>query len=564
MPERSYETLYVSIPSKHNAISPFAPSPSLRASSYKSSDGSIRLLRRNSSVTSLIPETDAFLDKSVPNDTFKVAILKILIKLKLCPWKLSEADNLVIKNIASALTNSVYLIILDSQKLLLRIYGPNVLHLIDRDYETSVLARLAHHKIGPRLLGQFKNGRIEQWLESVEVTSAEVRVPVTSRYIARRMREFHDYMTLLPQEQGKVSAAVNLDCWIPALPQERLTPTLKQFLKHIDQYRALVKGREGEYVFCHNDLQYGNLLRTKGEEHHCLAVIDFEYAGPNPRAYDIANHFNEWMANYHESPAHVMDPLSYPTYEEAQIFFEEYIYYGKVIARREDPVVTEEEIQELRDAVDLWRCMSHAQWAIWGVVQALPADQSTNLTAEEERVVDAIDKHQLKHRTSFSSIRARRGSKSAQSPLVHGMRAPFLSATIERIPFNKRSGSYKSPGYFPSVEPALTEEEEEDDFTLGESALAALSQSHVHHHNQTQGHPTTDDELLFGGDSESSEAWVDEEQNAFFDYIAYSKERIGFFYGEIIRLGLIKPEEVPEGVVIKQLPESCLLPTTQK
>lgn len=500
----------------------------------------------------MIPETDAALDNSLSAEPFKIAIVKILIKLKLTSWKLSEADNLVIMNIASALTNSVYLIILDSQKLLLRIYGPNVLHLIDRDYETSVLARLAHHRIGPRLLGQFRNGRIEQWLESVEVTAQEIRDPLVSRYIARRMREFHDYVTLLLPEMGKVSAAVNLDCWIPALPKERVTPALKQFLEHIDLYRKYVNGKEGDFVFCHNDLQYGNLLRTKGDEHHCLAVIDFEYAGPNPRAFDLANHFIEWMANYHEAPSHTIDAAAYPTFQESQNFLEEYIRFGKIIDREEDPVVSPQEVKALRDSVDLWRGMSHAQWAIWGIIQALPAGDNSKLEQEEVQIANDIEARRLNRRRSSSNMRAKQGSKRAQSPLVHGMRSPFIA------PVPKRTSSYKSPGYFPTVVEPIVAEEDEEDFSLGESAIAALSQAHVHQMKPAPSHPVIEDEILFDNHAQASQDWIDEDEEPGFDYIAYSKERIGLFYGELLSIGLIKEGEVPEGMMIKRLPATAL------
>ena len=51
-------------------------------------------------------------------------------------------------------------------------------------------------------------------------------------------------------------------------------------------------------VFSHNDLLSGNILiqnstsnvpaRAAGD----VTIIDYEYAGYNSRAYDIANHFN--------------------------------------------------------------------------------------------------------------------------------------------------------------------------------------------------------------------------------------------------------------------------------
>lgn len=49
---------------------------------------------------------------------------------------------------------------------------------------------------------------------------------------------------------------------------------------------------ESPLVFSHNDLLLGNILHEQGA--HSVHFIDFEYAGPNYQAYDIANHFCEF------------------------------------------------------------------------------------------------------------------------------------------------------------------------------------------------------------------------------------------------------------------------------
>lgn len=85
-------------------------------------------------------------------------------------------------------------------KLLLRIYGPQVEHLIDREKELGVLRRLARKKIGPRLLGTFGNGRFEQFFTATTLTAANLREPETSKQIAKRMRELHDGVELLEEE----------------------------------------------------------------------------------------------------------------------------------------------------------------------------------------------------------------------------------------------------------------------------------------------------------------------------------------------------------------------------
>ncbi len=52
-------------------------------------------------------------------------------------------------------------------------------------------------------------------------------------------------------------------------------------------------------VYCHNDLLLANIIFY--EKNNSVNFIDFEYAGPNYRAYDIANHFCEFAGTYHMS-----------------------------------------------------------------------------------------------------------------------------------------------------------------------------------------------------------------------------------------------------------------------
>ena len=73
--------------------------------------------------------------------------------------------------------------------------------LIDRENELSILRRLARKKIGPRLLGTFKNGRFEQYFDAQTLTAKDLRVPETSKHIAKRMRELHDGIELLEEER---------------------------------------------------------------------------------------------------------------------------------------------------------------------------------------------------------------------------------------------------------------------------------------------------------------------------------------------------------------------------
>ena len=87
------------------------------------------------------------------------------------------------------------------RQLLLRVYGPQTGHLIDRESELQILRRLARKKIGPRLLGTFLNGRFEQFFNAKTLTAEDLRVPATSQQIAKRMRELHEGIALLKEER---------------------------------------------------------------------------------------------------------------------------------------------------------------------------------------------------------------------------------------------------------------------------------------------------------------------------------------------------------------------------
>jgi len=87
------------------------------------------------------------------------------------------------------------------RKLLLRIYGPQVEHLIDRENELRILRRLARKRIGPRMLGTFKNGRFEEFFHSRTLKPEDLKDAATSRQIAKRMRELHDGIELLEEER---------------------------------------------------------------------------------------------------------------------------------------------------------------------------------------------------------------------------------------------------------------------------------------------------------------------------------------------------------------------------
>jgi choline kinase len=324
---------------------------------------------------------------------FKEDILRLTHTLKLKGWRripMDRAGDLEVTRLSGALTNCVYIVKppqmnpSDSKPtgrthprfLLLRIYGPQVEHLIDRDSELAILRRLAQKKIGPRLLGTFTNGRFEEYLHARTLTAEDLRIPETSKQIAKRMRELHDGIELLDAEyHAGPTIFITWDKWVDRCekviswldaqvalaqhPQEGVAAPPKKYTRYglicgspwsqfratYDAYRAELLRQCGgagpmrkKLVFAHNDTQYGNLMRLtpQGESpllqpsnhHKQLVVIDFEYAGQNTAGLEFANHFTEWCYNYHHPDlAWACHTQGYPSVEEQTRFVRSYVMH---------------------------------------------------------------------------------------------------------------------------------------------------------------------------------------------------------------------------------------------
>ena len=309
-------------------------------------------------------------------------------------------------------------------------------------------------------MGTFQNGRFEEFFHAETLTKDDIRNPETSKQIARRMRELHEGVDL---EEGEVRAGpvvwLNWEKWVGRAREimkevetrgahEGMLVAWKVFEEAVGRYRKWLAARyDGEeelkrqLVFAHNDTQYGNILRMTptGDSplllpmntHRQLVVIDFEYASANLPGFEIANHFCEWMANYHAPVApHQMHQSRFPTIQEQRNFLKAYIghsiphtYHRFPIHRTNSSSTTNtpgtpmctlaqssldartpsstpgqfmldartpagssassykeeeqsrqdalaKETERLMDEARAWRPASNAMWAAWGVVQA--------------------------------------------------------------------------------------------------------------------------------------------------------------------------------------------------
>ncbi|PWW79803.1 kinase-like protein [Tuber magnatum] len=565
------------------APSSAAPSRRPSTSSRRGSSGRrsrTRSLMGNASDTDyasdgepVVPACEVYLRtvEEVGIDEFKRQVLTLAHTLKCKGWRRVQLDrfkDVTIERISGALTNAVYMVsppqdisassnlttalANDSQvsvtstrsakplaKLLLRIYGPQVSHLIDRGTELSILRRLARKSIGPRLLGTFENGRFEEFFNATTLTKDDIRVPETSRHIAKRLKELHEGMELEDRERemGPVSWC-NWYKWAPRTKRIMAcldaTENLSQkgyvcgcpwekFEVAVERYKAWLYDRYGgeenmkkQMVFAHNDTQYGNIMRLQASgkspllipsnEHRQLVVIDFEYASANTPGFEFANHFCEWMSNYHDpvSP-YFMHHTKFPTPQEQRNFLRAYVEhsltssftsksapatgtssepsasptlrlparssssmpsfmldartpgasYKEEEASRQRGII--EEVDRLEGEAKAWRAASHAMWCVWGIVQA------------------------------------------------------------------------KIPGS--EIEAVINKQQCGIDGPVSEEARAAASDS---------GDVRFEDGKGVGGEDEDE-----------FDYLGYAQQRALLFWGDMLTLGIMTPEELGEEIVEK-------------
>jgi choline kinase len=201
---------------------------------------------------------------------FKNEIIRLAHTLRLKGWRrvpLDSGESISVERLSGALTNAVYVVTPPEElakgpshgkrrptKVLLRIYGPQVEHLIDRDNELEMLKRLSRKRIGPRLLGTFTNGRFEQFFNAITLTAPDLREPATSKQIAKRMRELHDGIELLQSEVNEGPGVWNnWDSWLEAvekvitfLDSKILSGTAGSIKEPIDSWksRGLICGVE--------------------------------------------------------------------------------------------------------------------------------------------------------------------------------------------------------------------------------------------------------------------------------------------------------------------------------
>ncbi|XP_019438839.1 PREDICTED: probable choline kinase 2 [Lupinus angustifolius] len=195
------------------------------------------------------------------------------------------------------------------------------------------------------------------------LSAVDLRDPAISALIATKMRDFHNLhmpgakkAQLWQRMRNWVNHAKSL-----CSPKDAKNFGLDKLDAEINILEVLLSEGYEEIGFCHNDLQYGNIMID--EETRSITLIDYEYASYNPIAYDLANHFCEMTANYHSDNPHVLDYSKYPGLDERQRFIHNYLSsQGKKPSNIE--------VEQLVTAAEKYTLANHLFWGLWGVISS--------------------------------------------------------------------------------------------------------------------------------------------------------------------------------------------------
>lgn len=307
--------------------------------------------------------------------------------------------------------------VVEEDSVLLRAYGKGTNVLIDRDRECQTHYSLSQHSLAPELLARFNNGLLYRFIPGRVASVEDLAVPSIFNAVARRLGQWHGTIELkalkqqsnltgvkrriapgsgVPEivEDGDTSDSASdisddaasksglwnvMQKWINALPENTTEERSRkaELFTELD-WLTIESGLEGagEVVYSHCDLLNGNVIILPKEQANTqfmkfpthlenethITFIDYEYATPTERAFDLANHFSEW-AGFECEYSYI------PTISARKEFITSYLQSYQHF-RGVGNADLEKEVDQLMDEVNQFRGVPGFYWGIWALIQA--------------------------------------------------------------------------------------------------------------------------------------------------------------------------------------------------
>ena len=256
----------------------------------------------------------------------------------------------------------------ETNKALIRIHG--LYHNKTAQTDSLIMLLLGERNLGPKLLGVFPGGRLEQFIEvksrlkilikfvffqSKTMVQNDLFNPLYIKGIARQLAMINCLDAPINKKSNWLIDNLN---YFHSILKERIQKKdekAKEVIKFIQEHDFdseiewivnNVLKIQSPIVFCNNDLIPANILvrneileKIKNDESNeklldqLIVIIDFEYCSYNFRGCEIGNFFSEHMFQYNTSdpPYFTVDEDKYPNENHQRNFINEYLIKLKQI-----------------------------------------------------------------------------------------------------------------------------------------------------------------------------------------------------------------------------------------
>ena len=286
----------------------------------------------------------------------------------------------------------------ETNKVLIRIHG--LYHNKTAQTDSLIMLILSERNLGPKLLGVFPGGRLEQFIQvklslkiliklvffqSKTMVQNDLFNPLYIKGIARQLAmincldapinkkskwlidNLHHYHSILKERTKKKDEKAKEV--IKFLQEHDFDSEIEWIVKNVMKI-------ESPIVFCNNDLIPANILvrneileKIKNDESNeklldqLIVIIDFEYCSYNFRGCEIGNFFNGHMFQYNtpDPPHFIVDEDKYPDENHQRNFINEYLIKLKQIKGELSEIDT---IDHIMKEVEVYQIGHNLFWTL--------------------------------------------------------------------------------------------------------------------------------------------------------------------------------------------------------
>uniref|UniRef100_A0AC35TL06 Choline/ethanolamine kinase n=1 Tax=Rhabditophanes sp. KR3021 TaxID=114890 RepID=A0AC35TL06_9BILA len=288
--------------------------------------------------------------------------------------------------------------------VLLRIFGSENDAITAKD--TLVFSILSERDLGPKLLGVFPGGRLEEYIESRNLLYTELPYKSSLTLVAEQLAFIHclevplnknpQMMPMINNVLDEIKSSISDDFLVDVkftkiVIDESLVPAIVNYQTLVDEavfIEKVLKKMASPTVFSHNDifgnniLVRNNVIITEAEivcpsSEHPFVIIDYEYANYNVRGFDFGQIFCEFAHEYNmpELPGYEIYQNLGATDEQIEFFVKVYLTkYHELKGIKLNDLEMEKEVDKLKVEAKIGIQLAHYFWSIWNFRQGLVAE----------------------------------------------------------------------------------------------------------------------------------------------------------------------------------------------